>query len=188
MTMGERNRSFWSTVPGLVTGMAGLLTAIVGFLTVSVQLGWIGGGKASNDKLSSTTTTVASSSSTSSSSATAGIGTPGVPGSTGSLSIQVEPQVLNFSALAAADKTLTITNRGSGDVSVLTPIIEGTGAAQFQVDDTDCTRAPLAPRDKCELKVTFTPSGLAGGSSATLDISLSGGDRPTTVALRAGIL
>ena len=41
--MSENSRSFFSTVPGLVTGLAGVLTAVVGLITVLIQLGVIGG-------------------------------------------------------------------------------------------------------------------------------------------------
>ncbi len=41
--MSGGNRSFWSSIPGLVTGLAGLLTAVVGMITLLVQLDVIGG-------------------------------------------------------------------------------------------------------------------------------------------------
>ena len=36
--MSENKKSFWSSIPGLVTGLAGLLTGVVGLVTVLIQL------------------------------------------------------------------------------------------------------------------------------------------------------
>ena len=40
--MSTTTRSFWSTIPGLVTGLAGILTALVGLGALLVSLGVIG--------------------------------------------------------------------------------------------------------------------------------------------------
>ena len=43
MSESENKKSFWSSIPGLVTGLAGLLTGVVGLVTVLIQLDVIGG-------------------------------------------------------------------------------------------------------------------------------------------------
>ncbi len=36
--------SFWSSIPGVLTGLAGVLTAAVTLFTVALSQGWIGDG------------------------------------------------------------------------------------------------------------------------------------------------
>ncbi|MGH9190178.1 MAG: hypothetical protein ACRD0Q_09140, partial [Acidimicrobiales bacterium] len=130
------NRNFWSTVPGLVTGLAGLLTGIVGLLTVSVQLGWVGGGDGSNANSSTATsttfTTVGGTTTT-----LFGSGSSGSTVVSSGSRFELSPPVLAFAALGRSEKPLTVRNTGSSVFSVESVTVEGPGAAQFTVDDTE---------------------------------------------------
>ncbi len=43
-------KTFWRTFPGVITALAGLLTAIGGFLFILYQIGWIGGKAVESQK------------------------------------------------------------------------------------------------------------------------------------------
>ena len=57
--MSENKKSFFSSIPGLITGLAGLVTGIVGLFTVLIQLDVIGGDDDSGPTGAGGTTTVA---------------------------------------------------------------------------------------------------------------------------------
>ena len=42
--MAKAERAFWSSLPGILTGLAGILTATVALLGLGLSQGWIGGG------------------------------------------------------------------------------------------------------------------------------------------------
>ena len=42
--MAKDERAFWSSLPGLLTGLAGILTATVALLGLALSQGWIGDG------------------------------------------------------------------------------------------------------------------------------------------------
>jgi hypothetical protein len=42
--MAKGDRAFWSSLPGVLTGLAGILTAGFGLVGLSVSQGWIGDG------------------------------------------------------------------------------------------------------------------------------------------------
>jgi hypothetical protein len=96
---------------------------------------------------------------------------------------------------AAADRVVTLTSRGSGPATPGTPVIDGTGAADWQVAANGCT-APLARDAACTLTVRFAPSATGardavlhlpdGGRRGARTVTLSGvgGAVPTAVTLR----
>ncbi len=101
--MSTQSRSFWSTMPGLVTGVAGILTALVGLGTLLVQLGVIGGnGGDSSPK-------------------------PG-PGAT----FIVSPTSLDLTADDKTG-SVTVENTGATALSVQQPALSGSGKDQFSV-------------------------------------------------------
>ena len=173
-------RGFWSSVPGLITGAAGLLTALVGLLTMSVQQGWIGDGKGGS-ATSTTTSGGAAGSDQSTVTAASGAGA-------GTVAFELRPETLSFAAVGSAERTVTL--RNTGGVSFATDRAEVTGAdaSRFTVDDADCRGPKLAPRDTCDLVLTYTAGGLAGAASATLEVAVAGSGRVEKVDLKAGIL
>lgn len=171
--MSEGKRSFFATIPGLVTGLAGLLTGIVGLITVLIQLDVIGGG-ASKDAGGGVTTTVAA----------PGAATP----TTAELGrITVNPTALKL-APTEREKTLTVRNDGAtAAITVLNPALDGPDKAVFKTD-SGCTNIRLEPGRSCTMKVLFTPSGPLKSYSATLVVKADGTPRTTEVPIDASTL
>lgn len=157
--MAKGGGGFWSSIPGVMTGLAGILTAVVGLLTLAYNLGWIGDGDEDEP-------------------ATGGGGS--VP------SFSVEPGSLSFSPVDEA-KDVTVENTGTGPVSFEEPQIEGDDA--FAVGDDDCAGTELPSGRTCTLEVTFDPPTGPGRYEATLVISTGGGERSEEVELEGtGVL
>ena len=149
--MSENKQSFWSTIPGLVTGLAGLLTGIVGLVTVLMQLDVIGGDDGGTPNAAVTTTVVPG--------GTAGTtgGAGGGSGTTISGRLTVEPTTLKL-ATGEREKTLTVRNASSAPVTVLKPEYKGRDSTAFTVD-SGCTNVNLRVGASCTVKVQLAPSG-----------------------------
>jgi hypothetical protein len=143
--MSENKRSFWSSIPGLVTGLAGLLTGIVGLVTVLIQLNVIGGDKASAPK-GAVSTTVAG-------------GTATTVGTLATVAgrLSADPSTLKLQP-TERDKTLTVRNDATATLTVLKPEYTGRDKSAFTVD-SGCTNVALRPGASCTLKVQVAPSG-----------------------------
>lgn len=152
----KTKRSFWSTIPGFLTGLAGVLTAVVTLLGLAVNQGWIGDGGGADG----------------------GAGSAGVP------RITVEPERLTFRkvSLQAVVETVTVLNDGTEPVS-LESEITGDDAGTFSAEDAECAKAPLPPGRSCPVEVTFDAG--TGQYSATLVITADGGDGAEEVPLEA---
>lgn len=167
--MSEGRRSFWSSIPGLITGLAGLLTGIVGLGTLAVQQGILG-----NDS-TATTTTVAPGS------AAAG----GAPSTTEVATFSVSTRTLDFQPADAREKPVTVTNTSNTALLMLSPPrISGDDADRFTPSFGTCT-APLAPNLSCTMKVTFAASGALRRYSAVLQLQAAGVPRGAEVRLSA---
>ncbi len=166
-------KSFWSTVPGVITGVASVVTAIVGLLGISVQAGWIGGGGGDE--------TVASSTDGATTTAAGAATTPSMPVTAGDFA--VEPASVTFEPLKSKQATITVRNTGDVSLSMRTPTVSGSGAASFKAADVNCTRASLAPGRSCELTATFAPPG-PGEYSAVLVVAASNAPRQVEVDLK----
>ena len=161
--MSEGKRSFFATIPGLVTGLAGLLTGIVGLVTVLIQLGVVGGDNAS-DSTSGGATTVTQG-------AQAG---GGGPSTTEVPRFVVNPTVLDFASGGPRTKTVTVKNDSNSVLlNVQSPQITGADRAQFSVSSGNCT-SPVGPGRTCELSVTFSPSGPLRNYQASLEVGAQG--------------
>jgi hypothetical protein len=159
--MSEGKRSFFATIPGLVTGLAGLLTGIVGLVTVLIQLGVLGGDNASDSTSGgSTTTTVAQAGG-------------GGPSTTEVPRFVVNPTVLDFPSGGPRTRTVTVTNESSVPLNVQSPQITGPDRAQFSVSPGNCT-SPVGSGRTCELSVTFSPSGPLRNYQASLEVGALG--------------
>ena len=150
--MSESKKSFWSSIPGLVTGLAGLVTGIVGLVTVLIQLDVIGGDDSDTPNAAVTTTV-------------AGGGTAGTTGGAGgggsattiSGRLAAEPTSLKFQP-TERDKTVTVRNLTNASLTVLKPEYTGTDRAAFSTD-AGCTNVVLPAGRSCTVKVTLSPSG-----------------------------
>ena len=180
--MSENKKSFWSTIPGLVTGLAGLLTGIVGLVTVLMQLNVIG-GNGGDSPSGGTTTTVPG-------------GTAGNPGggNTGGGSantsisgrLTADPATLKFGT-GEREKTLTVRNSTNAQVTVLKPEYTGTDRSAFSTD-SGCTNVVLQTGRSCTLKVTLSPSGTLKTYKANLVLEAKELQQVTEVPVEATTL
>jgi hypothetical protein len=178
--MSDSSRSFWSSIPGLVTGLAGLLTGIVGLLSLAFQQGWVGGKSSSSSEPTTTVSTVP------------GQATTTLPGQTGSVgsslgatttvlgTIDVQPNPIDFKG----SREVTVTVRNTGPIPLDIPPPQLSDANAFGTSDVSCTARPLERAGTCQLKVTFKPSGVLRTYSATLALSPRDA-RPVTVPITA---
>lgn len=106
--MAKSERSFWSSIPGLLTGLAGVLTAVVGLLTLAYNLGWVGDGPAGDEPTGAATPT-----------------------------FRVEPKKLELVPVVQASKSVSVTNEGTEPITVSTEIT-GADQDAFADDDSAC--------------------------------------------------
>ena len=183
--MSENRRSFWSSVPGLITGLAGLLTGIVGLVTVLIQLGVLGGGKdkPSSSASSGTTVTLAPGQTSSTVFGAAAGTTP----TTERGRFTVSPTLLTLQS-GDRQKPLTVKNASStASITVLAPDFDGPDKAAFKAD-AGCTNALLQPGASCTLNVLFTPTGILRSYSANVVVKASGADSTSVpIEVKAGL-
>jgi hypothetical protein len=145
-------KPFWSSVPGVVTGVAGVISAIVGLLGVSTQLGWIGGdgngSSISSSSADAVPTTTASTVVGATTTPTTAAARPG--------EFSVEPSSITFEPLKPREATVTVKNTGDVPLTMRAPTITGAAAGIFVVADA-CARSTLALGRSCDIKVTFAP-------------------------------
>ncbi len=122
--MAKAERAFWSSLPGVLTGLAGTLTAAVALLGLALSQGWIGDEEASTD------------------------------GGAEVVRISVEPDVLELTRAPSQDGAgiVTVTNNGTEPVTVAAEI-SGGDEASFEADDGDCTRSAIPPGGTCDVEV-----------------------------------
>ena len=171
--MSEK-KSFWSSIPGLVTGMAGLLTAVVGLVTVLIQLDVIGGDDDSPTPAAGVTTTVA--------------GAVPAAGVTTTISgkLTAAPSTLKL-ATTEREKSVTVTNDASGPLTVLKPEYTGQDKSAFNTD-SGCTNVSLLPGRSCTVKVQLSSGGALKVYKATLVLEAKELPRATEVPVEASTL
>lgn len=170
--MSENKRSFFSTIPGLVTGLAGLLTGIVGLVTVLMQLNVIGG----DEDTRSTGSTA---------DAPAGGGAGGATTTTEAGTFTVSPSTLNFGPTDPKEKVVKVTNTSdSAKLTVQAPDVTGKDADRFTSSRGDCS-GQLAPNLSCDVRVTFAPNAALRSYEATLQIKATGAPRAAEVKITA---
>jgi hypothetical protein len=157
-------RHFWSSAPGIITGIAGLLSATAAVVGLLVTFGVIGGKDSSSKATTAGTSTPAPDRSDGTTSTTA----------QARVSFTVSPKELTLTLLAPEGK-VTVTNTGDSPVIVQT-VVGGPAKAQFAVKNGSCS-SEIAPEDYCELTVKFTPG--SGPSEAALTISAKGASAQT---------
>lgn len=157
--MAEKG-SFWSSLPGVLTGIAGLATAVVALLTLAASQGWIGGG--------------------------GGDGGDGDAGDGDATPVvEVEPRAIEFQPVPTSrEATVAVTNGGTGPFRVDQPQITGPDAGLFDADGSNCTGKELPAGQTCDVVVTFDPSG-PGRSSARLVVSVNDAAQSVQVPIEA---
>jgi len=171
------HKSFWSSIPGLVTAVAGILTGVVGLGTLLVQLGVVGDKDTSSNPTTESTSVAGGSGSSGA--------TPGSGATAGTVSFTVEPSDVTLKGLGSKTEDVKVTNRGTAALTVKPPQLTGADRAKFSVDATDCSNAKVAIGGSCQITVTFDGSGEAG---ATLTISADGASAPERVTLKGTLL
>lgn len=169
-------KSFWSSAPGIITGVAGLLSATAALVGLLVTFGVIGGKDSTTTGGGATTEQTAAESG--GSTATTAAVTP---------TFTVDPTTVTLDQLLAKEGKVVVKNTGEVPLSVQSPVLRGGDAAQFAVTDVSCTAARIPAGDTCEMKVTFTPKA-NGRYSATLVISSNGTSKAAEVALRGSAI
>jgi hypothetical protein len=174
--VSDSQKSFFSGLSGAVTGIAALLSAIVGVVGLSVNQGWIGGSK----NASTTGTTAAGGQPGSGSTSTI----YGATSSTDAAAAQfnVNPTSIVFQALGPRDATVTVANTGIASFTVVPPTITGQNPDRFSVDDKGCS-ATVDPGRSCDLKVTFIPK--AGTFNAKFVVQVTGAARAVEIPIQA---
>ncbi|MGB7592709.1 MAG: choice-of-anchor D domain-containing protein, partial [Terriglobia bacterium] len=76
----------------------------------------------------------------------------------------------------------TVTNTGTGNLTISTVTISGTNASDFAKSADTCTGATVTPNSTCAVSVTFTPSAM-GSLSASLNFTDNASGSPQTVNL-----
>ena len=176
--MSTRSKSFWSTIPGLITGLAGILTAVVGLGTLLIQVGVIGGddGDSDTSRPGAATTRPGDSGSDSSG---------GSDGSDGSGSARPEFTVApDDLKLTAGDKTGDVTVSNVGDTAfTIVAELTGPGADQFTLRRGTCG-SEVPENGSCKLTVEFK-----GVLAATAELELTArGASPQQVDLEGSLL
>ncbi len=163
--------SFWSSIPGVLTGLAGVLTAAVTLFTLALSQGWIGDGSPDGATTSA---------------GARGGSTAGAGAAASSPELSVDPMTLRFrpTLLTAATETVTVRNEGDVPFTLDAPELSGDDPEAFKVDDGSCAGRSLASGRSCELSVTFDPSGV-GRANAILVVSVKEDGQAKEVSLDA---
>ena len=153
-----KERSFWSSIPGLLTGLAGVLTGVVGLLGLAANQGWLGEGKAEEGQGEGSGSEV--------------------------VRISVEPDEVSLTKVPLRDakETLTVSNDGTEPVTVSTSL-EGEDAETFKVDDGDCTRSAIPSGGRCDMSVIFDAGPRPSPYRASLEVAANGDEQVQQVVL-----
>ncbi|MGH2718358.1 MAG: choice-of-anchor D domain-containing protein [Actinomycetota bacterium] len=199
-------KSFWSTVPGLITGIAAIITGLVALISVFAKSGnhatSSSGGTTSPAAAASSPSPGASVAPTPSvtDTSTLGQGDGGTGGNTGTVGmptspggpaqLTANPASMNFGSVGlgqtSSTRTLTITNAGGSPTTITIAPPNGTNATLFSVTSSTCGNgAVLAPGQPCTVDLQATAPALGATANANLNISYQGPDSPLSVPLAA---
>jgi hypothetical protein len=185
-------KSFWNTLPGIIAGVAAIVSGLGVLIPVLVHLSHSAAHHPTGARAAATSTPSPGGSSIpegagSSPGSTGGAGSPtdtGVPaspgymdpgtGSTGGLT--ATPSTLDFGQAALGSSssiaTTTVTNAGSGSATIAGIELKGPQAGQFSIASSTCgSGAVLAPGGSCQVGVRFNASAV-GSAAASLVITL----------------
>jgi hypothetical protein len=175
------NKSFFSSLAGLITGIAGLLTATVAIFGVASSQGWLSGAgsksPASAGAPAQTTTPSAGSTTTSP------IGGAGGPGGVASVpQYAVDPTSVTFPAVGTSTTMVKVSNTGVVPLTVQPPEVTGPGASHFNASAGTCDGS-VDPGRSCQIQMTF--NRVPGTFNATLVVQVMGAVQATEVPVSA---
>jgi hypothetical protein len=197
--MAAEKRNFWTTVPGIISGVAAIVTGLGVLIPLLLGVG----SKHSNKNTGSQSPTPGVTSTAGSESPTSTAGGTGSPvptdsspspattssgsgqSSSGAVGLTANPTSLTFKG--TSDQTVTISNPGSTTVTIEKVVITGSNAAAFSVASTTCGEtATVDPNQSCQVTLHFTTPGL-GSSTAALEIHYHPPQSSfTTIQLKGG--
>jgi len=180
--MAEK-KSFWSTMPGLITGIAAIVTGLAALIPIMLNL-----TSKSPNKHSGSTTPAATQSGSPTPSGGFGSGDTGSPspGDTSGSTESPSASASGSGALAATpskadwgrvgvnsspqQRTVTFGNQGSDPVTIDGDVtISGPQASAFSITSTTCGKGTtIAPASNCQVVITYTPA--LGTQTATLSV------------------
>ena len=170
--MSESKRSFWASIPGLVTGLAGLLTGVLGLGTLAVQQGIIGDGDGDDSPATTVTAPPAGAGAT-----TTTAGTP---------SFTVDPTMVKLGP-AEREKSVKVQNTSTtAAITVRAPVLTGPEASAFKT--AGCANERLDPGRSCTVTLTYTQGGPLKAATATLVVKADGVARSTEVPIETSRL
>ena len=171
-------KNFWQTAPGVITGLATILTAALGLIPILTS------GDDSPQPQSTQSASPTPTSSPTSSSSSGGSGNSN-SGNVAPKAV-VAPKSLDFGEIGSgktAKQTVTVANSGNEYLVVDGASIDGRNDV-FSVEAQECLgdKTGIAPDDECEVTVSFNPTS-PGAFAGFLEIEHSGKDSPIRVAL-----
>ncbi|GAC1367025.1 MAG: hypothetical protein NVSMB32_11870 [Actinomycetota bacterium] len=189
--MSEQKKSFWSTMPGIVTSVAAIISGLAALVPIALGLTRTKPANSGSSAASSASQTASPdpAGSTPTPGADSGLPDPNPPGgstSGGSATVVATPASLSLGQArigAFSEASLTIANAGPGAAVISGTSITGPNASQFSIGGTSCgmgTRLP--PRGSCQIDLRFTAQAL-GTATASLRVTLLTAQTPLTVAL-----
>ena len=162
--------AFWSTTSGVVTGVAGTLTGVVGLATLAGQMGWMGGG-GGDDPASSGAETAGEAAAEDAGNRLVEDGDSARRDAEPEFA--VTPGSVRFEALGARTTVVTVRNTGEAEVTVEDVIVDSGDADRFTVAAAPCTATTLDPGRSCQVEVAFEPDG-GGSAKATMVVEVAG--------------
>lgn len=163
--------AFWSTTSGLVTGVAGTLTGVVGLATLAAQMGWIGGDGAA-ERAPSRVEAAGEAATEDAGNRLAEDGDT-ARGDDAPPRFAVTPASVRFEALGARTTTVTVRNTGEAEVTVEDVKVDSGDADRFTVASATCTATTLDPGRSCEVEVAYEAAG-GGSARATMVVEVAG--------------
>lgn len=104
--------------------------------------------------------------------------------------VEITPNPVDFGARGGersrAGQTVWILNSGNAPLDVGSVAITGADERDFVVTSQMCTRAPVAPRERCGIELEFRPRA-AGPRAAQLLVTDNAPGNPHRVALRGSV-
>ena len=106
--------------------------------------------------------------------------------------ISLSPISLNFGPIALGSvstaQNITVTNTGTGPLTIESMSIIGANAAEFSTQSNTCSGIVLAPNGTCTVGAVFSPAALAAPETASLQIVSDAPGSPTVSASLSGNL
>lgn len=175
--MAEK-RSFWATIPGVITGLATVVTAILGIRSFAINSGALRpAGLSPSQSASAASPSPVSTSPSFEGGDSAAVLTP--------TSVEFGDQRIGT---PSSPLRVSVVSAGAGPLVIESVDISGAAGA-FAVSENTCRPgSSLKPRAKCEIALRFTPAS-AGSFAAVLSIAHSASDSPGKVPLQGtGVL